>query len=142
MSVAPAEANTWLIKRNCSAGPHQLALVFATLVAVSFAFGLGFAIFGLWMVLPFVGLELMAVGIAFFYYGRHAADFERIAIAPDAISVERVEGAQTHRWKLDPRVSHIEVAGPAAIDTWARDQRRAGARAWWSAVTVAVDCIT
>ena len=109
MSVAPAEANTWLIKRNCSAGPRQLALVFATLVAVSFAFGLGFAMFGLWMVLPFVGLELIAVGIAFFCYGRHAADFERIAVAPDAVLVERVEGAQTHRWQLDPRVSHIEV---------------------------------
>ena len=109
MSVAPAEANTWLIKRNCSAGPRQLALVFATLVAVSFAFGLGFAVFGLWMVLPFVGLELIAVGIAFLCYGRHAADFERIAVASDVISVEHVEGAQTQHWKLDPRVSHVEV---------------------------------
>ena len=109
MSVATAEANTWLIKRNCSAGPNQLALVFATLVAVSFAFGLGFAAFGLWMVLPFVGLELIAVGIAFFCYGRHAADFERIAVTPDVISVEHVEGAQTQQWKLDPRVSHVEV---------------------------------
>jgi uncharacterized membrane protein len=109
MSVATEEANTWLIKRNCSAGPRQLALVFATLVAVSFAFGLGFAVFGLWMVLPFVGLELIAVGIAFLFYGRHAADFERIAVAPDVISIKRVEGAHTQQWKLDPRVSHVEV---------------------------------
>ena len=78
MSAPTSEANTWLIKRNCSAGPRQLAMVFGSLVAVSFAFGLGFAAFGLWMVLPFVGLELIAVGAAFFCYGRHAADFERI----------------------------------------------------------------
>jgi uncharacterized membrane protein len=109
MSVPTSEANTWLIKRNCSAGPRQLAVVFGSLVAVSFAFGLGFAVFGLWMVLPFVGLELIAVGAAFFCYGRHAADFERISIEPGVVSVEHVEGTQTHRWEFDPRVSHVEV---------------------------------
>ena len=109
MSDAVAEANTWLIKRNCSAGPQQLAVVFASLVAVSFAFGVGFAAFGLWMVLPFVGIELFAVGAAFFCYGRHAADFERIAIAPGVLSVERVEGAHTRRWEFDPRVSHVQI---------------------------------
>lgn len=85
MSDAASEANSWLIKRNCSAGPAQLAVVFGSLVAVSFAFGVGFAIFGLWMVLPFVGIELIAVGAAFLCYGWHAADFERIEIAPGAI---------------------------------------------------------
>jgi uncharacterized membrane protein len=109
MSAAIAEANTWLIKRNCSAGPRQLAVVFGSLVAVSFAFGLGFAAFGLWMVLPFVGLELIAVAAAFFCYGRHAADFERIEIQPRVLSVEHVEGVHTHRWEVDPRVSHVQV---------------------------------
>jgi uncharacterized membrane protein len=109
MSVATAEANTWLIKRNCSAGPRQLAIVFGSLVAVSFAFGVAFAAFGLWMVLPFVGIEVMAVGAAFLYYGHHAADFERIAISARILSVEHVEGAQTHRWEFDPRVSHVQV---------------------------------
>jgi uncharacterized membrane protein len=25
------------------------------------------------------------------------------------VSVEHVEGTETHRWELDPRVSHVEV---------------------------------
>ncbi len=128
MSVSTAEANTWLIKRNCSAGPRQLAVVFGSLVAVSFAFGLGFAAFGLWMVLPFVGLELIAVGAAFFCYGRHAADFERICIEPGVVSVEHVEGTHTHRWEFDPRVSHVQVerrrradgASASAFSCWRR----------------------
>lgn len=61
------------------------------------------------MVLPFVGLELIAVGAAFFCYGRHAADFERIEIQPRVLSVEHVEGVHTHRWEVDPRVSHVQV---------------------------------
>ncbi len=109
MPAAIPVPNIWLIKRNCSAPPRQLALVFGSLVAVSFVFGLGFAAFGLWMVLPFVGLELVAVAIAFLCYGRHAADFERIAVGPDALTVEQGDGVRTHRWKLDPRVAHIDV---------------------------------
>ena len=102
-------AKAWLIKRNCSASPQQLAFVFGSLVAVSFAFGIGFAAFGLWMVLPFVGIELVAVGLAFFCYGRHAADFERIAIDSREVSVERVEGARRTQWHLDPRLSHVQI---------------------------------
>lgn len=102
-------AKAWLIKRNCSASPQQLAFVFGSLVAVSFAFGIGFAAFGLWMVLPFVGIELVAVGVAFFCYGRHAADFERIAIDSREVSVERVEGARRTQWHLDPRLSHVQI---------------------------------
>lgn len=109
MPVAAPEANTWLIKRNCSAGPRQLAAVFASLVAISFLFGLGFAALGLWMVLPFVGLELLAVGAAFFYYGQHAADRESIAVTSHRLSVEQVEGANVKQWQFDPRVSRVRV---------------------------------
>lgn len=109
MSAVITDANAWLIKRNCSASPRQLAWVFGSLVAVSFAFGIGFAAFGLWMVLPFVGVELIAVGAAFFCYGRHAADFERIAIDAHEVSVERIEGARRTQWQFDPRLSHVQV---------------------------------
>lgn len=82
----------WLIKRNCSAGPRQLAAVFASLVAVSVTFGVAFAAQGLWMVLPFVGLEIVAVAAAFLAYGRHAADFERIELRDGRLIVEKHEG--------------------------------------------------
>jgi len=91
-----SEATTWLIKRNCSASPRQLAAVLLSLVAVSFTFGVGFAANGLWMVLPFVGLELLAVAVAFLCYGRHAADFERIELTDGRLSVEQID-AQRRR---------------------------------------------
>ena len=100
---------TWLIKRNCSASPTQLAAVFGSLVAVSFAFGAVFAALGLWMVLPFVGLELVAVAVAFLCYGRHAADVERIELAGDKLTVERVEADRSHRWEFDPRRVRVEL---------------------------------
>jgi len=100
---------TWLIKRNCSASPTQLAAVFGSLVAISLAFGAVFAALGLWMVLPFVGLELVAVAVAFLCYGRHAADAERIELANDKLTVERVEADRSRRWEFDPRRVRVEV---------------------------------
>jgi uncharacterized membrane protein len=98
-----------LIKRNCSASPTQLAAVFGSLVAVSFAFGAVFAMLGLWMVLPFVGLELVAVAVAFLCYGRHAADAERIELAGGKVTVERVEAARRQCWEFDQERVRVEM---------------------------------
>ncbi len=111
MSDTGSEASQWVIKRNCSASPQQLAICFGSLVAVSFVFGLAFAAFGLWMILPFVGLELIALGTAFFCYGRRAADVEWIAVAPGSVTLEQIEGASRRQWLFDPRVAHVEVEG-------------------------------
>lgn len=100
---------TWLIKRNCSASPTQLAAVFGSLVAVSFVFGVAFAALGLWMVLPFVGLELVAVAVAFLCYGRHAADVERIELDEDRLTVERVEADRSRRWEFERQRVRVEV---------------------------------
>jgi uncharacterized membrane protein len=87
-------AYRWVIKRNCSASPAQLALVFASIVLFSFLIGIAFALVGLWLVLPFVGLELLAVGLAFVCYGRHAADFERIELDAVQVRIERHDGGR------------------------------------------------
>jgi uncharacterized membrane protein len=99
-----------LIKRNCSASPGQLAAVFASLVAVSFVFGVGFASQGLWMVLPFVGLELLAVAAAFVCYGRHAADYERIQLRDGQLVVERHEGPRRSQFVFELPWVRVEVS--------------------------------
>jgi uncharacterized membrane protein len=113
------DSKIWLIKRNCSASPRQLAVVFASLVAVSFAFGVAFAAQGLWMVLPFVGLEVVAVAAAFVCYGRHAADFERIELRDGRISVARQEGMQRSEVHFDLPWVRVEVSR-RGIDLGAR----------------------
>jgi uncharacterized membrane protein len=93
-------ARCWMIKRNCSASPLQLAAVFASITAVSFVIGAGFASYGLWLVLPFVGLEVVAVAAAFVCYGRQAGDYERIEIADGEVAVDRVEGGRCSQHRL------------------------------------------
>ncbi len=57
------------------------------------------------MVLPFVGIEIVAVAAAFLWYGRHAADFERIDLNGSALTVEQREGGRSTEFRFDaPRV--------------------------------------
>ncbi len=98
-----------MIKRNCSASPLQVAWVFASIVAVSFAFGVVFAAQGLWLVLPFVGIEMLAVTAAFFCYGRRAADYERIDIGGGLIAVEQVEVGQRSLRRLPTPWARVEL---------------------------------
>jgi uncharacterized membrane protein len=102
-------AVTWLIKRNCSASPRQLAIVFGSMLAVSVLFGAVFAAFGFWLVLPFVGAEVVAVAAAFVCYAKHAADAERIALTDRVLRVERTEAQRSERWEFDPAWVRVEV---------------------------------
>jgi uncharacterized membrane protein len=114
-------APCWTIKRNCSASPAQLAGVFASIVAVSFGFGVAFAAQGLWLVLPFVGLELLAVAAAFFCYGRRAADYERIEIRGGEIAVEQVEGSRRSLRRLPSQWARVELqrrGRTGAVSVW------------------------
>ena len=87
-----------ILKRNCSMSPKALAGVFAALAVVVLAIGVGFAVAGAWLVLPFAGLEVLLLGAAFVLYGRHAADYERIELESGRLGVEiRIEVAEANR---------------------------------------------
>ena len=54
----------WLLKRNCALAPRQLLTFYASLCAVSLAIGGVFWSHGAVLVMPFAGLEMLAVGAA------------------------------------------------------------------------------
>ena len=52
--------------------PAGLAVAFAALAVITLAIGAGFAVIGAWFVLPFAGLEVLMLGVAFVTYARRA----------------------------------------------------------------------
>jgi uncharacterized membrane protein len=52
-----------------------MATAFALLAAVTVTIGIGFAVLGAWLVLPFAGLETLALAIAFFAIARRAGNY-------------------------------------------------------------------
>ena len=66
------------ISPRCSISPQGLATAYTLLAAVAIGIGIGFAALGAWLVLPFAGLEALALAVAFFAIARRIADDERM----------------------------------------------------------------
>lgn len=111
----------WFLRRNCSVTPAQLAWLYTSLCVLSLGIGLVFWLHGATLVLPFASLELVAVGVAFVVYARHATDGENIYLRGAQLVVEFESGGKLERQefrresvRVEPRVddhSLIKVSG-------------------------------
>ena len=96
-----------ILKRNCSISPVRLAGVFVALATVVLAVGVAFAFAGAWLVLPFAGLEVMALAAAYLAYARRAADYERIELQAGRLTVEVVEAQSLSRYEIEARRARV-----------------------------------
>jgi uncharacterized membrane protein len=99
------------VKRNCSISPRALGWLLALTAVLAFAIGAAFALYGAWPILPFAGLEIAALAAAFYLNGRHAADFERIALEEGELVVEVRDGERVARHSFNPHWVRLEVSG-------------------------------
>ena len=63
---------------------------------------------GAHLVMPFAWLEIVAVGIAFAMYGRHAADGERISLQGSRLVVELETAGRLERAEFDRSRVRVE----------------------------------
>ena len=70
-----------------SAVSKQRIIILLTLIPC--IIGIVFCFLGAWPILPFVGLEVVALAYAFFYINKHEADYESISIEGESLIVER-----------------------------------------------------
>ncbi len=87
----------WFLRRNCSVTPQQLGWLYLSLCLVSLSIGTAFWFQGAKLVLPFAWAEVIAVGVAFAVYARHATDGETIRLAGSQLVVELESGGRTER---------------------------------------------
>ena len=104
-----ASGSSLLLKRNCSISPWGMMRVFALLALASLGIAAGFALAGAWLILPFAGLEVLALGAAFIVNARHATDFERIEVSGGRLTVEVGEADRVARYELDPRAAKLRL---------------------------------
>ena len=103
----------WFLRRNCSVTPRQLVWMYLSLCAVSLTIGTAFWLQGAKLVLPFAWIELVAVGIAFAAYARHATDGETIRLAGGQLVVELETGGRLQRAEFRSDWVRVE---PGAAD--------------------------
>lgn len=94
-------------KRNCSLAPFPLCVFFMAAGLISLAIALIWTWLGAWLVLPFAGLEIAALALAFFLNARHAGDYERIRLRRDVLTVEICDANRVSRYELNPHWARI-----------------------------------
>lgn len=100
-----------LLKRNCSITPSGLLWVYGLIAVATMGIAAAFAAFGAWMVLPFAGIEIVALGVAFALNGRHAGDYERIQLGEGMLKVEVRESDSVRCHEFNPAWASVRVAG-------------------------------
>lgn len=99
----------WLMKRNCSVSPRQFVLFYASLALFSSAIAVSLVVRGAWPVLPFTGVELLVVGVAFVIHARHAVDYERIRLFPNRLVIEQMNAQRLTQFEFNPRWVRVEL---------------------------------
>jgi len=100
----------WLLRRNCSMTPAQLVAFYLSLCAWSLAIAGAFWWRGATLVMPFAGIELLAVGAALLVYARHATDRERVILRPGRLTIECTLGRRTDQVEFAPAWVRVEPA--------------------------------
>lgn len=76
-----------------------MLFVVVFIATYSLLVGLAFALSGAWLVMPFAGLEVLAIAYAFYYVYCHSGDYESITIKGDTLCIEK------HDYQRNSRVT-------------------------------------
>ena len=86
--------------RNNSSSRLVRLLVFGSLGVFTLLVAVGFMLAGAWPVLPFAGLECVALLLAYSWLQRHDSDYELISASGDDVVVEMRFGGRLERHRL------------------------------------------
>lgn len=112
-----------LTHRINSLNERGFGIVVSSLAGFSLTVAVMFSMLGAWLILPFAGLEAMALYWAYRWVGHHAQDSESLVIRGDAVVLAVQEAAQTRRYEFNRLWAQLVVRSQARGHT--RDLRLA-----------------
>ena len=98
----------WRLVRQCPVSPAQLGWMYVSWCALSLGAAALLWALGARAAMPWAWLEILAVGIGFAMYGRHAADGERISLQGSRLVVERKTAGRLERAEFDRSRVRVE----------------------------------
>ena len=81
--------NKIILRPNNSLSPEGSVKVVMALFVIVLVVAVGFSLIGAWLVLPFAGIEIVALSYAFYSVYLHSNDYESITIVGDEVIVEK-----------------------------------------------------
>jgi uncharacterized membrane protein len=108
-SAADNQVFLLIARRNCSLQGAERCMAFWLLAFVSMVIASVCAAMGAWPVLPFAGLELAALYLAFRRFSRDADDYEKVIIQGDRLLVECHTNGRVRRFDANRHWTQVVV---------------------------------
>ena len=97
----------FVLRPNQSMSWKGTLVFFFSLCLVSGSIAITLTIMGFWLVLPFTGLELMLVGLGFYYVAQNCQQCEVIYIDDETIKIEKGKRWPEQEWTLMRVWAHV-----------------------------------
>ena len=107
--TASGEAYRFVLAPNCSISWPELRLFYAATCALALIIATVFTLGGLWLVIPFSGLEMLVLGIALYHTSRKVHRREVITLDRRRVRIEKGVRRVDESWEF-------ETAGTRLID--------------------------
>ena len=114
---------TIITRPNCSLSGAGRLLFFCVMSLLSLLIATGFALVGAWLIFPFAGLEVLALGWTLYYISCHTGDYECIVVIRDRVLVETRDYKTVHRVELQRHWVQVIVhpaSGIGRCRVWVR----------------------
>ena len=76
-----------MIRPNCSLPWRETVQFYIGIVIVSFSIAFAFAMKGMWLILPFAGLEMLALGVALYIVARRGMRWQMLDIRENDVDI-------------------------------------------------------
>jgi uncharacterized membrane protein len=104
----------WIIRPNQSLSWRGAVGIYTVIACGCLGFAVAFALHGFWPVLPFAGLEVIALGTAFYLCQTRSQQREVVTMGADVVTVEKGRRQPEEHWEC-PRVWARVLLEPAPI---------------------------
>ena len=98
--VEARDAYRIVLAPNCSITWNELVIFYLFTCVIAIAVGLFFTLQGMWLVLPFSGLEMLALGIGLYVTSRKVYRKEVITLDPDRTRIEKGVQRVVQSWEF------------------------------------------
>lgn len=103
----------FVVMPNCSMSWQENKIFVASLAFISFSIAGAFALQGLWMILPFAGLEILMLTGILYWSGLQATHREVISIDADNVHVEVGRRKSRQVYEFQRAWTKVELRSPA-----------------------------
>lgn len=101
-----------VIQPNCSLSWQRTIWVYCGICFVSLTIALGFSLLGFWLILPFAGLELLALAIAFYSCAVRSRAREVISIRGTTVSIQKGRRVPQESTSFQRGWAQVELTPP------------------------------